>query len=109
MAEEKKAPEKTEKKSKAGATKEAKAPKEHVAKVEVKKIAKGKHTVLKLADGKKVAKYTQVKKTAEYTIWKKRNGRYSVKDKSDNWVNGDKKTQVLMSQGLIKLTVKKAA
>lgn len=89
--------------------KKAKAPKEHVAKVEVKKIAKGKNTVLKLADGKKVPKFTLVKKNSEYTVFKKRNGRYSVKDKNDNWVNGDQKVKVLMAQGLIKHLVKKAA
>lgn len=109
MAEENKAVKEAKKPKAATAGKEPKAPKEHVAKVEVKRSPKGQNTVLKLANGKKLPKYTQVKKTAEYTIWKKRNGRYSIKDKENNWVNGDKKVQILLSQGLVKISVKKAA
>lgn len=44
-----------------------------------------------------------VKKTENYTIFKKRNGRYSVQGKNKKWINGDDKAKILADEGLIKL------
>lgn len=46
-----------------------------------------------------------VKKTENYTIFKKRNGRYSVQGKNKKWINGDEKAKILADEGLIKLSV----
>lgn len=43
-----------------------------------------------------------VKTTDEYTIIKKRNGRYGVRRKNGNWVNKDEKVKILVEEGLIK-------
>ncbi len=48
-----------------------------------------------------------VKETKEYTIYKKKSGRYGVKDKSKKWVNSEEKVKILLSEGLIKVTPKK--
>lgn len=45
-----------------------------------------------------------IKKTAEYTIYQKRNNRYAVKGANANWLNGDEKTAVLLAEKLIKLS-----
>ena len=47
-----------------------------------------------------------VKKTENYTIFKKRNGRYSIKGAKGKWINGDEKTKILSAEGLIKVAVK---
>ena len=44
------------------------------------------------------------KKTAEYTVYQKRNNRYAVKGANSKWLNGDDKVKVLLAEGLIKLT-----
>ena len=44
------------------------------------------------------------KKTAEYTIYQKRNNRYAVKGANSTWLNGEDKVKVLLAEGLIKLT-----
>jgi hypothetical protein len=44
-----------------------------------------------------------VKKTDEYSIFKRNDGRYAVKDAAKNSVNGDEKTQILSTEGLITL------
>lgn len=44
------------------------------------------------------------KKTKEFTILKKRSGRYGVKNAQNNWVKGDEKVKILSAEGLIKLT-----
>jgi hypothetical protein len=44
------------------------------------------------------------KKTAEYTVYQKRNNRYAVKGADSKWLNGDDKVKVLLAEGLIKLT-----
>ena len=44
------------------------------------------------------------KKTAEYTVYQKRNNRYAVKGADSKWLNGDEKVKVLLAEGLIKLT-----
>tara|TARA_Y100000385_G_C12937265_1_gene569402 strand:+ start:161 stop:397 length:237 start_codon:yes stop_codon:yes gene_type:complete len=46
-----------------------------------------------------------VKKTDNYTVFKKRNGRYSVQGKNKKWINGDEKAKILADEGLIKLSV----
>jgi len=48
-----------------------------------------------------------VKKTKEYTIIKKRSGRYAVKNASNKWVNGQEKVAILSTEKLIKLTAPK--
>ncbi len=45
---------------------------------------------------------TIVKKTAEFTIFKRRDGRYSVKDNKGKAVNGDEKVTVLQAEGFLK-------
>ena len=50
-----------------------------------------------------------VKRTSEYTIVKKRNGRYAVKAKGRSWVNADEKVKILMEAGLIKTPEPKPA
>lgn len=46
-----------------------------------------------------------IKKTAEYTIYQKRNNRYAVKSANGQWLNGDDKVTVLVAESLIKLSV----
>ena len=51
-------------------------------------------------------------KTAKKTkdsvkVFKKRNGRWSVKGANGKFINGDEKVKVLAAKGLIKLTKKK--
>lgn len=48
-----------------------------------------------------------IKKTAEYTVFQKRNSRYAVKDASKKIVNGEEKAKILLAEGLIKLTAPK--
>ena len=48
-----------------------------------------------------------VKSTKEFKIYKKRNGRYGVKNDKGKWVNGADK--ILSSEGFIKLSPKKEA
>lgn len=43
-----------------------------------------------------------VKKTAEYTIFERRDGRYAVKNAAKKWVNGDDKIAVLKKEKLVK-------
>ncbi len=50
-----------------------------------------------------------VKETKDYTIIKKRSGRFGVRGKNRNWLNGDEKTKVLLAEGLIKAAQPKAA
>ena len=50
----------------------------------------------------------KVKEAGEYNIYKKTSGRYAVKEtKTGKYVNAAKKVEVLLAQGLIKLTPKK--
>lgn len=48
-----------------------------------------------------------VKTTKDFKIFKKRNGRYGVKDAKGKWMNGEEKVKVLTSEGLIKVSVAK--
>jgi hypothetical protein len=43
-----------------------------------------------------------VKKAETYTVYKKRNGRYGVKDAQGNWINGEEKIKILLTEKLIK-------
>ena len=50
-----------------------------------------------------------VKNTKQYTIFKKRNGRYGVKKPNGSWINGDEKVKILLDEGLIKVAEAKAS
>lgn len=50
-----------------------------------------------------------VKRTSEYTIVKKRNGRYGVQAKGRAWINADEKVRILTEAGLIKAPEPKQA
>ena len=47
-----------------------------------------------------------IKKTAEYTIYKKRSGRYGIRNSAKKWINGDDKIKILVDAGLIKAAIK---
>lgn len=49
-----------------------------------------------------------IKKTAEYSIYQRGDERYAVKNADKNPVNGDEKVQILLAEGLIKVTEPKA-
>ena len=46
-----------------------------------------------------------VKKTAEYSIFKRKDGRYAVKDSNKTAVNGDEKARILLAEELITATL----
>lgn len=46
-----------------------------------------------------------VKTTENYTIFKKRSGRFGVKASNKKWINGEEKAKILSDEGLIKLSV----
>ncbi|PQJ94849.1 hypothetical protein [Chromatium okenii] len=50
----------------------------------------------------------KVKKTAEYTLFQKKSGRYAVKGKNKKWINGDAKQAILANEQLIKVMTPKA-
>ena len=43
-----------------------------------------------------------IKKTEDFTIVKKRSGRYGVKDAHGKWIGANKKIEILLAQGLLK-------
>lgn len=43
-----------------------------------------------------------VKETKEYTVYKKKSGRYGVQGSNKKWINGDEKVKILLAEGLIK-------
>lgn len=49
-----------------------------------------------------------VKKTEEYQIVKKRNGRFGVRTAGRKWVTGEEKVKILIAEGLIKAPEPKA-
>lgn len=52
----------------------------------------------------------QIKKSADYSIFQKKSGRYAVKSrKTKTWINGEEKQSILVAEALIKLTEPKAA
>ena len=42
------------------------------------------------------------KQTSEYTIFKRNDGRYAIKVKDKEYVNGEDKEKILLAEGLIK-------
>jgi hypothetical protein len=50
----------------------------------------------------------QIKKTADYTIYQKKSGRYAVKGKDKHWVHAEDKTRILTAEQLIKPPMPKA-
>ena len=48
------------------------------------------------------------KKTAEYVILKRADGRYAVKGKNKKFINGDDKVAILQAEGLLKAPEPKA-
>ncbi len=50
-----------------------------------------------------------IKQTKDYTIFKKRNGRHAIKSKAKTWIRGEEKVEILLREGLIKLTEPKPA
>lgn len=50
----------------------------------------------------------QIKKTAEYTLFQKKSGRYAVKGRNKKWINGEEKQKILVAEDLIKLPEPKA-
>ena len=48
-----------------------------------------------------------VKQTKEFTIVKKRNGRYGVKNAAGKWINKEDKVKILLGEGLIKAAMPK--
>jgi len=50
-----------------------------------------------------------VAKTDEYTIYQKRNQRYSVRNGARQWVNGDEKVAILTQHKLIEIKAPKKA
>jgi len=49
----------------------------------------------------------EVKKTKEFTIFKKRSGRYGVQNTAGKWINSDEKAKILVDAGLITLAAPK--
>ena len=50
-----------------------------------------------------------IKKTADYTIFQKKNERYAVKSADKKWINGEEKAKILLAEELIKLSVAQEA
>ena len=46
-----------------------------------------------------------VKKTAEYSIYKRSDDRYAVKDANKQPINGEEKVKILVAEDLIKVTL----
>jgi len=44
-----------------------------------------------------------VKKTAEYSIYKRRDDRYAVQDADKKAVNGEEKVKILVAEGLVEI------
>ncbi len=45
-----------------------------------------------------------VKKIGKNTVYKKRSGRFGVKNKNNKWINGDEKSTILAEGGFIKVS-----
>ncbi len=43
----------------------------------------------------------QVKKSGDYTIYKKKSGRYAVQGKAKQFLHGEDKTRILLAEALI--------
>lgn len=53
------------------------------------------------------AKAKTKKATPEYTVIKKRSGRFAVKDQKGKYINGDAKIEILLKEKKIKLSAPK--
>jgi hypothetical protein len=49
-----------------------------------------------------------VKKTAEYSVYLRRDGRHAVRGSNGKWVNGDDKVEILYKEELLKKPEPKA-
>ncbi len=49
----------------------------------------------------------KVKATKDFKIFKKRNGRFGVKNEKGKWINGEDKVKILSAEGLIKVSIPK--
>ena len=49
-----------------------------------------------------------VKQTAEYTIFKRNDDRYAIRDNNRKWINGDAKVEILYAEALLKKPEPKA-
>ena len=50
-----------------------------------------------------------VKKTAEYKVYKRKDGRYAVTTLGGKAINGEEKTKILLAEELIKVTAPRPA
>ncbi len=50
----------------------------------------------------------KIKKTADYSLFKKRSGRYAVKGKDKKLINGEEKQRILVAEKLVTLPTPKA-
>lgn len=48
-----------------------------------------------------------VKRSSEYAIFKKRSGRFGVRNNEGKWLNADKKVEILLAEGLVKVAAPK--
>ena len=46
-----------------------------------------------------------VKKTADYSIYKRKDDRFAVQDSNKNAVNGEEKARILAAEGMVKVAV----
>jgi hypothetical protein len=46
-----------------------------------------------------------VKKTDQFTIFKKKSGRFAVKSNKNKWINGNDKVKILVSENLLKVAL----
>ena len=60
---------------------------------------------LSTCQGEKSMAMKLVKKTAEYSIYKRSDERYAIKDADKQPVNGDEKVKILVAEGLIRVSV----
>ena len=49
-----------------------------------------------------------VKKTAEYSVYLRRDGRHAVRGSNGKWINGDEKVEILYKEELLKKPEPKA-
>jgi len=59
---------------------------------------------LKINETNKGVEMNVVKKTKEWSIVKKRSGRFGVKTAEGTWLKADEKVKVLLAEGLIKVS-----
>ena len=50
----------------------------------------------------------KVKKTPEYTVYRKTSGRYAVQSRAKQWLHGEDKVHVLVAEQLVKVLTPKA-